>query len=69
MAQEINPDFEAICSAIDTGGGQMCDVEGIIKSLRIAGFEIVRIAEIQRLKEVEEAYESAQSAAEDHRFD
>ena len=36
-------DLTAIHEAIDTGGGQTCDVEGVIKALKAAGFEIVRI--------------------------
>lgn len=33
--------FRAICSAIDKGGGQTCDIVGVLRELDKAGFMIV----------------------------
>lgn len=36
---------DKIWDAIDRGGGQTCDIEGVVRELRAAGFEIVPIGE------------------------
>ena len=37
--------------AIDVGGGQMCDVHGVLRALREAGYEIVQIGESKTIPE------------------
>lgn len=37
-------DDDLISQAIDRGGGQMCDVSGVLRELRMAGFVIARTA-------------------------
>lgn len=32
--------FELICEAIDSGGGQTCDVNGVLRELDKAGFKV-----------------------------
>lgn len=36
-------DYEKILNAIDNGGGQTCDIAGVMKELHKQGFKIVRI--------------------------
>lgn len=36
-------DFNKILNAIDTGGGQTCDITGVMRELHKQGFKIVRI--------------------------
>lgn len=36
-------DFNKILNAIDIGGGQTCDISGVIRELHKAGFKIVKI--------------------------
>lgn len=35
-------DFRAIVNAIDTGGGQVCDIVGVLQALDMAGYRIVK---------------------------
>lgn len=32
--------FEKICEAIDRGGGQTCDINGVLKALNEAGYMV-----------------------------
>lgn len=32
--------FEKVCKAIDAGGGQTCDVNGVLKALNSAGYMV-----------------------------
>lgn len=32
--------FARVCGAIDTGGGQTCDINGVLKALDDAGYRI-----------------------------
>ncbi len=32
--------FVRICDAIDTGGGQTCDINGVLKALDKAGYKV-----------------------------
>lgn len=36
-------DFNNILNAIDSGGGQTCDIVGVLKELHKAGYGIMRI--------------------------
>lgn len=44
---------DPIYKAIDKGGGQTCDVAGVIRELMAAGFLIVSKDEFERLQERE----------------
>jgi hypothetical protein len=37
-------DFRAIVNAIDIGGGQTCDIVGVLQALDMAGYAIVKVA-------------------------
>lgn len=43
--EECAGDAEAIREAIDKGGGQSCDVEGVLRELEKAGFAILRTSD------------------------
>jgi hypothetical protein len=32
--------FKIVCAAIDSGGGQTCDVNGVLKALDEAGYKV-----------------------------
>jgi len=36
-----NVGFAEVCKAIDSGGGQVCDVNGVLKELYKAGFVVI----------------------------
>ncbi len=44
MSSETSEDgfIEQVARAIDVGGGQSCDVPGVLRELELAGFVIVR---------------------------
>lgn len=46
---EIDEDHP-IYKAIDRGGGQTCDIPGVLRELEKAGYAIVRKSEIERLR-------------------
>lgn len=59
LFREAKPanDDEVIVRAIDDGGGQACDISGVIRALDAAGFVIVRKGLHQSLRRMVEAFD------------
>ena len=52
-------DANLILEAIDKGGGQTCNAEGVVRALREAGFVIVRVEGVRENGQIQAETEAA----------